>query len=444
MNSNNNQSSPQSTSSRTIIIDEHHISNFSSDVQSLHATTNIAVLETVPDPLTFLREYVSLSKPVIIRNAFPKMSLDDMVQGNEDLMLHVDVTPDGHGDCIRTVDGKRMFVMPLVREMTLDQLTRGLRKQHDQMQGENLDHSKEEKDDEDDEEEAVVDGTIIQKGNSRNQTTYLQKKVETDENGLVVFCSSSSSTAPNNEKDQSRDNTRGENFHHQNDDNLPPFITESASDILYYSRQNDCLRKEVQPLMKFFPSTISFAEEAFNTKPEAVNIWIGNEKSVSSIHKDHYENIMCVASGEKEFTICPPLDAMFLKESSFPTGTFRRDSPHDTWRIVQVDDGGNREDDSVTMTRTTRWIESFNAKKLLSTNEIERQEYLDQHPLLKYAHPMKVTVKAGDMFYLPCLWYHQVTQTCETVAVNYWYDMRFDSPHWCIFHLLEEVRHDAS
>lgn len=435
-NSNKNQTSPKSTSSRNIIIDENHISNFSSDVQSLHAT-NIAVLETVPDPLTFLREYVSLSKPVIIRNAFPKMSLDDLIQGNEDLMLHVDVTPDGHGDCIRTVDGKRMFVMPLVREMTLDQLTRGLRKQH-QMQGENLDHSKEEK------EEAVVDRTVTQKGNSCNQITgTLQKKVETDENGLEVFYSSSSSTASNG-KDQSRDNTRGGISHHQNDDNLPPFITESASDILYYSRQNDCLRKEVQPLMKFFPFTISFADEAFNTKPEAVNIWIGNEKSVSSIHKDHYENIMCVTCGEKEFTICPPLDAMFLKESSFPTGTFRRDSPQEPWRIVQVDDGCNHEDDGVTMTRTTRWIESFNAKKLLSsTNEIERQEYLDQHPLLKYAHPMKVTVKAGDMFYLPCLWYHQVTQTCETVAVNYWYDMRFDSPHWCIFHLLEEVRHDA-
>jgi jumonji domain-containing protein 7 len=341
------------------------------------------------------------------------MSLDEIIQGNEHLMLHVDVTPDGHGDCIRTVDGQRVFVMPLVREMSLGQLTCGLRRQQQQQP---------------------------------NQHT-IQEKSLADENGLMVFYTTAKervqedTTSGDDDKNQENDNNHHNNHHNQ-------------SEILYYSRQNDCLRTEVQPLMKFFPSTISFAEEAFNTKPEAVNIWIGNEKSVSSIHKDHYENIMCVTCGEKEFTICPPLDAMFLKESSFPTGTFcRRNSPNGhgqgPWTVEM---NGHDDDDNVTTTTmTTRWIESFNAKILLSssssttttTNKVlERQEYLNQNPLLKYAHPIKVSVRAGDMFYLPSLWYHQVTQTCETVAVNYWYDMRFDSPQWCIFHLLQEVRHD--
>mmetsp|Transcript_1861 Transcript_1861/g.3360 ORF Transcript_1861/g.3360 Transcript_1861/m.3360 type:complete len:373 (-) Transcript_1861:71-1189(-) len=357
----------------SITIEEHHLSNFSSDVKSLHAT-NITILENVPDPLTFLREYVALSKPVLIRNAFPQISLGDVIQGNEHLMVNVDVTPDGHGDCIRTVDGKQMFVMPLVREMSLGQLRCGLREQQKQQQ----DHQ----------EQKQEDKTMV------------------DENGLAVF-----HTTPV----------------------APPRPTLSQ-EILYYSRQNDCLRTELQPLMKLFPSTIPFAQEAFNTQPEAVNIWIGNEKSVSSIHKDHYENIMCVTCGEKEFTICPPLDAMFFKESCFPTGTFSRDTINNGQWTVEVDS-----------TTTTRWIESFHVNKLMSTTpcEKERNEYLNQYPLLKYIHPMKVSIKAGDMFYLPSLWYHQVTQTCETVAVNYWYDMRFDSPHWCIFHLLQEVRHET-
>ena len=44
------------------------------------------------------------------------------------------------------------------------------------------------------------------------------------------------------------------------------------------------------------------------------------------------------------------------------------------------------------------------------------------------------------MLYLPALWFHQVSQSCETVAINYWYDMRFDSPLYCYFHLLEGIQ----
>jgi jumonji domain-containing protein 7 len=45
---------------------------------------------------------------------------------------------------------------------------------------------------------------------------------------------------------------------------------------------------------------------------------------VSSIHKDHYENLFYVLSGEKVFTICPPFDAPFLREREFDGGAFRQ------------------------------------------------------------------------------------------------------------------------
>lgn len=61
-----------------------------------------------------------------------------------------------------------------------------------------------------------------------------------------------------------------------------------------------------------FPETISFAEQAFGVAPDAVNLWIGNEQAVSSMHKDHYENCFYVCCGEKIFTLCPPADAPFL------------------------------------------------------------------------------------------------------------------------------------
>lgn len=40
-------------------------------------------------------------------------------------------------------------------------------------------------------------------------------------------------------------------------------------------------------------------------KPDATNIWIGTEKSVSSLHKDPYENFYIVISGAKTFTLLP-------------------------------------------------------------------------------------------------------------------------------------------
>jgi jumonji domain-containing protein 7 len=60
-------------------------------------------------------------------------------------------------------------------------------------------------------------------------------------------------------------------------------------------------------------------------------------------------------------------------------------------------------------------------------------------PLLAKTHPIKVSVSVGEMIYIPSLWYHRVNQTCETVGVNYWYDMKFDGPNWCYFNFLNEI-----
>ena len=45
----------------------------------------------------------------------------------------------------------------------------------------------------------------------------------------------------------------------------------------------------------------------------------------------------------------------------------------------------------------------------------------------------RARVGAGDLLYLPAMWYHRVAQPNgdsegKTVAVNFWYDMKFDSP----------------
>ena len=158
----------------------------------------------------------------------------------------------------------------------------------------------------------------------------------------------------------------------------------------------------------------------------AINIWIGNERAVSAMHKDHYENLFYVLSGEKIFTLCPPADVFCLYERECQSGRF--DSSKGRWKVVPNLDSDGKPS-------TVRWVAA-------NVNEKENPAVLKEFPLLQYAHPLEVVVKTGDMLYLPALWFHSVTQSCETVGINYWYDMKFDSPQWCYFHFLQKLQPD--
>jgi len=74
-------------------------------------------------------------------------------------------------------------------------------------------------------------------------------------------------------------------------------------------------------------------------------------------------------------------------------------------------------------------------------NEIDQN---DQYKWLKLANPMKIEVKAGEMLYLPALWYHQVAQTVDEkegicVAVNYWYDLDFSGPFYSMVNYVKNM-----
>mmetsp|Transcript_41898 Transcript_41898/g.97016 ORF Transcript_41898/g.97016 Transcript_41898/m.97016 type:complete len:120 (+) Transcript_41898:139-498(+) len=50
---------------------------------------------------------------------------------------------------------------------------------------------------------------------------------------------------------------------------------------------------------------------------------------------------------------------------------------------------------------------------------------LERFPDFARAGVVEVSVRRGEMLYLPAMWYHQVEQRGLTVAVNYWHDMQF-------------------
>jgi jumonji domain-containing protein 7 len=311
--------------------------------------------------------------------------LDDLVtfcrdKGEQDIMLTVDVTPDGHGDAIRTVksrDGiqKCMFVKPQEQEMSIIEFRNRLR--------------------------------------LKRRRESSRRHLETDETGKAIYPLKKPSDFQPNDENTTHIDTKDTSAHFH------------FEQVLYYSRQNDCLRTELRPLFDsgMFPETINFAQEVFGTSPDAVNLWIGNKQAVSSMHKDHYENLFYVLSGEKIFVLCPPADAPFLYQAEFDSGTFQQKKSGE-W-IVKENDGDSQ----------VKWIQG-NVEPLVDNKDAVPTN----QPLLSLTHPIRVHVKAGEMLYLPALWFHQVAQTCETVGINYWYDMQFDSPNWCYFNLLQQLQ----
>lgn len=52
------------------------------------------------------------------------------------------------------------------------------------------------------------------------------------------------------------------------------------------------------------------------------------------------------------------------------------------------------------------------------------------------AHPIEITVDAGESLYLPAGWWHYVRQSDITIAVNYWYDIESRGSSWVWLNLL--------
>ncbi|XP_047540284.1 internalin A [Vanessa atalanta] len=196
--------------------------------------------------------------------------------------------------------------------------------------------------------------------------------------------------------------------------------------IPYIQRQNSNLTEDFSELMTDVESEIKFASEAFNKKPDAINFWMGDQRAVTSMHKDPYENIYCVIDGYKDFILIPPTDLPYVPYKRYPQAEFRRSG--DKWDIVPVvtegckyNNGDNNNDCGLP------WICIDPLKPDLV-----------KYPEFKTAHIFKLRLYKGDCLYLPSLWFHHVTQSHGCIAVNYWYDMEFDIKY-CYFKMLEKL-----
>ena len=189
----------------------------------------------------------------------------------------------------------------------------------------------------------------------------------------------------------------------------------SHSNILYLQQQNDCLRQEFAALLGDIDAEPEWAVRVFGSKPEAVNLWIGNAESETSFHKDHYENVFAVIAGKKTFTLLPPADAYRLAIQEYPVAQYT--ATGQDLRSCELELTRKEASESV------RW----------SSIDPNDGDKLDEYPLFHDTNlpkPIKVTVNAGEVLYLPSLWHHYVEQVAGPegfcVAVNLWFDMAID------------------
>ncbi|XP_052209990.1 lysine-specific demethylase JMJ32 [Diospyros lotus] len=200
-----------------------------------------------------------------------------------------------------------------------------------------------------------------------------------------------------------------------------------AKFVAYAQQQNDCFRSEYSALKDDCEPHIPWATEALGCLPEAVNLWIGNELSQTSFHKDHYENLYAVVSGEKHFLLLPPTDfhRMYIRE--YPAAHYSYSEETGEFKL-EIEDP----------VRYVPWC-SVDPYPTLERREREMSKF----PLyFNGPKPFEVTVKAGEILYLPCMWFHHVRQSPDslgrTIAVNYWYDMQFDIKY-AYFNFLQSI-----
>ncbi|KAL6264120.1 hypothetical protein P5V15_004198 [Pogonomyrmex californicus] len=184
--------------------------------------------------------------------------------------------------------------------------------------------------------------------------------------------------------------------------------------VYYIQKQNsNFILTSFRKLWSDAEIEIPWASEAFGKNPDAVNFWMGDKRAITSMHKDPYENIYCVVSGEKNFILHPPTDLPWIPYQNYPSAIYKECKP-EKWIIEPI---VNKTSDSEEIADSTSlpWI----------CVDPLNPDY-EKYPKYRNAHSMKVTLRAGDILYLPSLWYHHVTQSHACISINYWYDMEFD------------------
>lgn len=137
---------------------------------------------------------------------------------------------------------------------------------------------------------------------------------------------------------------------------------------------------------KYFPELIKdiVCPEYFAKSPKVTNFFFGfsNEKSTSTtyLHFDDIHNVFVQIRGRKRFILFPPKNYL----SFYPPIDDNRCSP------------------------TTSKVDPANPD-------------LESYPNFPWEEKIDVVIEAGEILYIPPLWWHHVTALEENISLTFWY-----------------------
>ncbi|KAK1060696.1 hypothetical protein LTR33_012857 [Friedmanniomyces endolithicus] len=201
--------------------------------------------------------------------------------------------------------------------------------------------------------------------------------------------------------------------------------TLTGGHVKYAQTQNDNLRHEYASLSPDVPTDVPFARIALVQKADAINLWIGDDRSTTALHKDNYENIYCQVRGEKDFVLLSPVEMPCVNEQVLARGRYV--PVPSAGAATTSDDGGDCADSGIGELEVQLDVDAERVPVATwDPDEPEKRTTAWSH----LAKPLRVTLREGDMLYLPCFWYHKVNQRVGdegfVCAVNYWYDCSFE------------------
>ncbi|GAO50341.1 hypothetical protein G7K_4469-t1 [Saitoella complicata NRRL Y-17804] len=188
--------------------------------------------------------------------------------------------------------------------------------------------------------------------------------------------------------------------------------------VKYVQTQNGNLATEFSTLQHDVLE-FDWAKEVFGSAADAANIWIGNSESVTSLHKDPYENLYCQIAGVKTFTLIPPWEFYCLDERLLPTATYQ---PVANDKLAVVPDSPPL---------SIPWL-------CVDPTAPEQSPTFSE-----FCRPLRVDLQPGEVLYLPALWFHHVGQRSDeegkVIAVNWWYDMCYSQPLYAQFNFMKAI-----
>ncbi len=164
------------------------------------------------------------------------------------------------------------------------------------------------------------------------------------------------------------------------------------------------------------------------------------------MHKDHYENIYAVVRGCKTFILHPPTDIHLIPYQDYKLAQYYENKETGNYDVVDIfeETEEHHEVNGTEIEQKTNLDEMSSLKENENDRLKEVQANKSSHKMISWiavdplnpdyhlypqyqkCHKYIAKVEAGDILYLPSLWFHHVTQSDKTIAVNFWYDMQYD------------------